>query len=274
MNINYDTMEDILDDESMVSFSKPNRKKTHPNGQTKYDDPWYKDEYRNDVISRNWAKIRGLLKKNAGKDFGKVRNEIIQKCAHNDYDRYLIKDYLHEFVYSYTDLPNYRYLRDMFYADENGNLQYRAKPEVDIKTKDNRYATFHRPEDERIYNYEFRKNFLKSSKELNDSIELVFCKKFPNWLDYHTRRFKEDEVNMLVDELVSLAPLIKSIEPVFYKYYKYFHFKNRTDISEKEIDKNFVKSYLFSRLCVNPYIMVEKDSQKYWKLRKLFDKKK
>ena len=274
MDINFDTMEDILDDETMVSFSKPNRMKTHPTGQTKYDDPWYKDGERNDAISRNWAKIKGLLKKNAGKDFGKVKNEIIQKCAHNDYDKYLIKDYLHEFVYSYADLPNYSYLRDMFYVDENGNLQYREKPEVDIKTKDNRYATFPTPEDERIYNYEFRKHFLKPSKKLEILIEHIFYENFPNWFDYEFRRFKEDEVNMIIDELVSLATLIKSIEPEYYKYYKYFHFNHRTDVSEKEIDKSFVKSYLFNRLCVNPYIMVEKDSQEYWKLRKLFDKKK
>ena len=101
MVINYDTMENIFDDESMVNFSKPNRMKTHPAGQTKYDDPRYNDKYHNDIISRNWAKIKGLLKKNVGKDFGKVRNEIIQKCAHNDYDRYLIKDYLQYTVYIY-----------------------------------------------------------------------------------------------------------------------------------------------------------------------------
>ena len=274
MDINYDTMEDILDDDSIVSFSKPNRKKTHPTGQTKYDGPWYKDGYRNDAIARNWAKIRGLLKKNTGKDFGKVKNEIIQKCARNDYDRYLINYYLQNRVYTYTELSSYRYLHDAFYVDENGKLQYRAKPEVDIKTKDNRYATFPTPEDERIYNYEFRKHFLKSSKQLDDSINLVFHKKFPNWLDYHTRIFKEDEFNMIVNELISLAPLMKSIDPEYYKYYKHFHYNNRTDASEKEIDKNFVKSYLFSRRCINPYIIVEKNSQEYWRLRKMFDKKK
>lgn len=274
MDIDFYTMEDILDDEEIVSFSKPNRIKTHPTGQTKYDDPWYKDGECNDAISRNWAKIKGILKKNAGKDFGKVKNEIIQKCARNDYDKYLIKDYLQNRVYNYTELPNYRYLQDMFYIDENGNLQYRAKPEVEIKIKDNRYATFPKPEDERIYNYEFRKHFLKSSKQLDDSIDLVFHKKFPNWLDYHIRRFKEDEFNMIVNELVSLAPLMKSIDPEYYKYYKHFHYNNRVDIDEKEIDKNFVKSYLFSRHCINPYIIVEKNSPEYWKLRKKFEKKK
>lgn len=274
MNITYDTMEDILDDETMVSFSKPNRKKTHPLGKSIYDDTWYEDKPHSDAITKNWAKIKGLLKKNAGKDFGKVKNEIIQKCAHNDYDRYLINDYLQNRVYNYTELPNYRYLQDMFYIDENGNLQYRAKPEVEIKIKDNRYATFPTPEDERIYNYGFRKNFFKSSKQLEDSINIVFCKKFPKWLDYHTRIFKEDEVNMAVDELVSLAPLMKSIDPEYYNIYKHFHYNNRTDVSEKEIDKNFVKSYLFSRHCINPYIIVEKNTPEYWKLRKLFDKKK
>lgn len=272
MVINYDTMEDILDNESMVNFSKPNRKKTHPTGQTKYDDPWYKDRYRNDAISRNWAKIKGLLKKNVGKDFGKVRNEIIQKCAHNDYDKYLIKDYLQYRVYNYTDVPNYAYLHDMFYIDKNGKLQYRAKPEIEINIKDNKYASFPTPEDERIYRYEFRKHFLKPSKLLEDSIEFVFSKKFHGWFDYHIRSFKEDEINMIVNELLSLAPLMKSIDPVYYKYYKHFHFNNRVDISEKEIDKYFIKSYLFTRYCVNPYTMVKKNSQEYWKLRKLFNK--
>lgn len=267
-------MEDIFEIESMVSFSKPNRNKMHPTGQTKYDDPWYKDGERNDAIARNWGKIKGLLKKNVGEDFGKVRNEIIQKCARNDYDKYLIKDYLQNRLYNYTKLSSYRYLQDLFYIDENGKLQYRAKPEVDIKVKDNRYATFPRPEDERIYNYEFRKGFIKSSKQLDDSIELVFCKKFPNWPDYKIRSFKEDEFNMIVDELISLAPLMKSIDPEYYKYYKHFHYNNRVDIDEKEIDKNFVKSYLFSRRCINPYIIVEKNSQDYWKLRKIFEKKK
>lgn len=273
MLINYDIMEDILDDDTMVSFSKPNRVKTHPLGKRNYDS-WYEDKPHTDAIAKNWPKIKGLLKKNAGNDFGKVKNEIIQKCAHNDYDRYLIKDYLQNNVYNYTDLPNYRYLHDMFYIDENGKLQYRANPEVNIGMKDNRYATFPTPENERFYRYEFRNNFRKSSKLLDDSIELVFCKKFPNWSDYEIRTFKEDEVNIIVDELVSLSPLIKSIEPVFYKYYNYFHFNNRTDISEKEIIKSFVKSYLFSKHCINPYTMVEKNSQDYWRLRKIFEKKK
>lgn len=271
MLINYDIMDDILDDDTMVSFSKPNRVKTHPLGKRNYDS-WYEDKPHTDAIAKNWSKIKGLLKKNAGNDFGKVRNEIIQKCAHNDYDRYLIKDYLQNNVYNYTDLPNYRYLHDMFYIDENGKLRYRANPEVNIGTKDNRYATFPTPEDERFYRYEFRNNFRKSSKLLDDSIELVFCKKFPNWSDYEIRTFKEDEVNIIVDELVSLVPLIESIEPVFYKYYKHFNYNK--DISEKEIDKNFVKSYLFSKHCVNPYTIVEKNSQDYWKLRKIFEKKK
>lgn len=274
MVITYDTMENIFDDESIVSFSKPNRMKTHPNGQTKYDDPWYNDKYRNDAISRNWAKIKGLLKKNVGKDFEKVRNEIIQKCAHNDYDRYLIKDYLQYRVYNYNDVQNYRfnyrYLHDMFYIDENGKLLYRANP--DIRVKDNKYATFLTPENERFYRYEFRKNFRKSSKLLEDTIKLVFCKKFPNWFDYEIRSFKEDEVNIIVNELISLLPLIKSVEPDFYKYYKHFNYDK--DIDEKEIDKNFVKLYLFNTYCVNPYTMVEKNSPKYWKLRKLFNKNK
>lgn len=270
MVINYDTMEDIFDDESMVSFSKPNRMKTHPNGQTKYDGPWYNDKYRNDAIFRNWAKIKGLLKKNVGKDFGKVRNEIIQKCTHNDYDRYLIKDYLQHTVYNYTDMQNYSYLHDMFYIDKNRKLRYRANP--DIKIKDNKYATFPRPEDERIYRYEFRKHFLKPSKLLEDSIEFVFSKKFPNWFDYKNRSFNEDEIKIILNELISLAPLMKSIDPEYYKYYKYFHFNNRVDISEKEIDKCFIKSYLFNRHCINPYIIVEKNSQEYWKFRKLFNK--
>ena len=274
MIINYDTMEDIFEIESMVSFSKPNRNKMHPTGQTKYDDPWYKDGERNDAIDRNWGKIKGLLKKNVGEDFGKVRNEIIQKCARNDYDKYLIKDYLQNRFYNYTKLSSYRYLQDLFYIDENGKLQYRAKPEVDIKVKDKRYVKFPRPEDERIYNYEFRRGFIKSRKQLDDSIDLVFHKKFPNWLDYHTRRFKEDEFNLIVDELISLAPLMKSIDSEYYKYYKHFHYNNRIDIDEKELDKNFVKSYLFSRCCINPYIIVEKNSQDYWKLRKIFEKKK
>lgn len=273
MIINYDTMEDIFENESMVSFSKPNRNKAHPTGQSKFDDPWYKDGERNDAISRNRAKIRGLLKKNADKDFGEVKNEIIQKCARNDYDKYLIKDYLQNRIYNYTELSSYRYLQDLFYIDENGKLQYRAKPEVDIKIKDNRYATFPTPEDERIYNYEFRKSFIKTSKQLDDSIDFVFHKKFPNWLDYKIRSFNEDEFNLIAGELVSLAPLMKSIDPEYYKYYKHFHYNNRTDVSEKEIDKSFVKSYLFSRHCVNPYIIVEKNSPEYWKLRKSFEKK-
>lgn len=272
MVINYDTMEDILDDESIVNFSKPNRKKTHPTGLTKYDDPWYKNGYRNDAISRNWAKIKGILKKNIGKDFGKVRNEIIQKCAHNDYDRYLIKDYLQYRVYNYTNVPNYAYLRDMFYIDKNGKLQYRAKPEVEIKMKDNRYASFPTPEDDRIYRYEFRKHFLKPSRKLEILIEHVFYENFPNWFDYDIRSFKEDEINIILNELLPLAPLIKSIDPVYYKYYKHFHFNNQVDITEKEIDKYFIKSYLFTRYCVNPYTMVKKNSQEYWKLRKLFNK--
>ena len=273
MIIDYDTMEDIFDDESIVNFSKPNRKKTHPTGQTKYDDPWYKDEYRY-AIDRSLPKIKGLLKKNIGKDFGKVRNEIIQKCSHNDYDKYLIRDYLQYRVFSYTELFDSRlYLYDEFYVDKNGKLQYRAKPD-DTKTKNNKYATFRRPENERTYYYEFRENFRKSSKLLEDSIKLVFCKKFPDWFDYRTRRFNEDEVDMIVDELISLAPLIKSVDPEYYKYYKHFHYRNRVDVDEKEIDRNFIKSYLFGIHCANPYITVEKNSQEYWKLRKLFNKNK
>lgn len=262
-----------MDDESIVNFSKPNRMKTHPTGQTKYDDPWYKDGLRNDAISRNWAKIKGLLKKNVGKDFGKVRNEIIQKCAHNDYDKYLIKDDLQYRVYNYTDVLNYAYLHDMFYIDKNGKLQYRAKPEIEINIKDNKYASFPTPEDERIYRYEFRKHFLKPSKKLEILIDHVFYENFPNWwFDYNNRSFKEDEINIILNELLPLAPLMKSIDPVYYKYYKYFHFNNRVDISEKEIDKYFIKSYLFTRYCVNPVTMVKKNSQEYWKLRKLFNK--
>ena len=255
------------------NFSKPNRKKTHPTGQTKYDDPWYKDECRNDAVTRNWAKIRGILKKNIGKDFGKVCNEIVQKCAHNEYDRYLIKDYLQYRVYNYVDTQNYNFLHNVFYIDKNGKLQYRAKPD-DAKTKNNKYATFRRPENERTYYYEFRRNFRKSSKLLDDSIELVFCKKFPDWFDYEFRRFNEDEVNMIIDELISLAPLMRSVDPEYYKYYKHYHYRNRVDVDEKEIDKSFVKSYLFNRRCANPYITVEKNSQEYWKLRKLFNKNK
>ena len=58
-------MEEIFDDEVALKFSKPNRKKTHPFGKSNHD-IWYEDKPHTDVITKNWDKIRGILKKNIG----------------------------------------------------------------------------------------------------------------------------------------------------------------------------------------------------------------
>ena len=265
MNINYDTMEDILDNEAMVSFSKPNRIKTHPLGKSIYDS-WYEDKPHTDAITKNWDKIIGILKKNIGKDFGKVKNEIIQKCAHNDYEKYLIKDYLHKYVYSYTDALNddrLSYLEDMFYTDSDGLLQYRTNYEP----QEEQYATFVTPIEDRIYHYAL-KPFLPYDCDVEKYIMSKFFIHFGNLYIFKT--FTEDEVNRICEKISGDANLIKKANEESYNNYLNLIKDNGIQYN----DKDFVKYYFFDKYCINPETTVKRNSKEYWRLRKMFDKKK
>lgn len=258
-NTNYNIMEEIFDNEAALNFSKPNRLKTHPLGKTNYD-IWYEDKPHTDAITKNWGKIRGILKKNVGKDFSKVRNEIIQKCARNDYEKYLIKDYLQTYVYTYTEAENddkLSYLEDMFYTDSNGLVRHRTNREP----KDKQYATFTTPIEDRLYHYTLRDD-ISDDDDVRKYIMLQFFKEFG--ADYIIKTFKEDEVNNICRKISDDANLIKKADEKRYNNYLNLikHYGKQYN------DEDFVKYYFFKKHCVNPQVTVERNSKEYWKLRK------
>ena len=252
-------MEEFFDDEVSLNFSKPNRKKTHPFGKSNHDS-WYEDKPHTDVIAKNWDKIRGILKKNIGKDFSKVRNEIIQKCARNDYEKYLIKDYLQAYVYTYAEAENddkLSYLEDMFYTDSNGLVRHRTNREP----KDKQYATFTTPIEDRFYHYTLRDD-ISDNDDVRKYIMLQFFKEFG--ADYIIKTFKEDEVNSICRKISGDANLIKKADEKRYNNYLNLikHYGKQYN------DEDFVKYYFFKKHCVNPQVTVERNSKEYWKLRK------
>lgn len=257
-------MEDIFDNESIIKFTKPNRTKTRYNGQLKSDSPWYNDKLVYDALAKNWDKILGILRKNIGKDFGKTRTEIVNKCSHSAYDKYLIKEYLDNHIYSKAESTNYRYryLRDMFYIDNDGKLQYRAKPKYTYKQKDSEYAYFHTPEDKKIYKYYLRSNDINIVR-----IKQVFLAGTGKFIedffgkDWEDRTFTVLEVMKISKELSYLSKSIKKFDEVTYNILTllYPEFKSH--------DAELVREYLFQDSCVNPYIVVKKNTPEYWKLR-------
>lgn len=269
MELNFDTMEDIFDNESIVKFTKPNRTKTHYNGQLKSDSPWYNDKLVYDVLVKNWDKISGILRKNIGKDFGKTRTEIVNKCAHSSYDKYLIKEYLDTHIYSKVEStnPNLAYLRDMFYVDNDGKLQYRAKPKRTFKRKDSEYAYFATPEDKKIYKYSLRSNDINRLRiqqifltGTDKHIEDFFGK------DWKDKTFTILETIKFSKELSYLSKAIKAFDKVTYDILTLLHPEYKFN------DAELVREYLFYSHCINPYIIVKKNTQEYWKLRKQLKK--
>ena len=262
-------MEDIFDNESIVKFTKPNRTKTHYNGQLKSDSSWYNDKLIYDALAKNWDKIFGILRKNIGKDFGKTRTEIVNKCAHSAYDKYLIKEYLDNHIYNKGEAsnPNLAYLRDMFYIDNDDKLQYRAKPKSTFKRKDTEYAYFHTPEDKKIYKYSLRSNDINRLRikqiflnGTGKSIKDFFGK------DWEDRTFTILEVIKISKELSYLSKTIKQFDKVSYNIITLLHPEYKVN------DAELVREYLFHSSCINPYIIVKKNTQEYWKLRKQLKK--
>lgn len=267
MELNFDTMEDIFDNESMVKFTKPNRTKTRYNGQVKSDSPWYNDKLPHDALTKNLDKILGILRKNIGKDFGKTCTEIINKCARSAYDKYVIKDYLNDYIYSKAESTKYRYLRDIFYVDNDGKLQYRAKAKYTYKQKDSEYAYFHTPEDKKIYKYYLRYNDINIFRI--KQIFLVGTGRFIEDFfgkDWEDRTFTVLEVMKFSKELSYLSKSIKKFDEATYNIMTLLHpeFKSH--------DAELVREYLFHNSCVNPYIVVKKNTPEYWKLRKQLKK--